>query len=130
MPECSEAASRGLLRALSVHGAVREAVRGYFVKDSRISQLGAGLDDVAGDLFFTLGLGGCGGEEGAVEVGAALGAAELGSAGRCPSLVGAEEALQSAQPRLGAGFSAGLGAPARVLPLVTMVAEKPVHPAP
>ena len=56
-----EAASCGLLHALNVHGAVREAGEVLQEGLADIPAEGAGLDDVAGDLFFTLGLGGCGG---------------------------------------------------------------------
>ena len=56
-----EAASCGLLHALNVHGAVREAGQVLQEGLADIPAEGAGLDDVAGDLFFTLGLGGCGG---------------------------------------------------------------------
>ena len=56
-----EAASRGLLHALNVHGAVREAGQVLQEGLTDIPAEGAGLDDVAGDLLVTLGLGGCGG---------------------------------------------------------------------
>ena len=56
-----EAASRGLLHTLNVHGAVREARQVLQEGLADIPAEGAGLDDVAGDLLVTLGLGGCGG---------------------------------------------------------------------
>ena len=56
-----EAASRGLLHTLNVHGAVREARQVLQEGLTDIPAEGAGLDDVAGDLLVTLGLGGCGG---------------------------------------------------------------------
>ena len=56
-----EAASRGLLHTLNVHGAVREAGEVLQEGLADIPAEGTGLDDVAGDLLVTLGLGGCGG---------------------------------------------------------------------
>ena len=56
-----QAACCGLLHALNVHGAVGEAGQVLQEGLADIPAEGAGLDDVAGDLFFTLGLGGCGG---------------------------------------------------------------------
>ena len=64
---------------------------------------GAGLDDVAGDLFFTLGLGGCGGGGGCRGGG--------GCARRCRSGLGGLGRLAGRRnSRLGAGFSAGFRA--------------------
>ena len=54
-----EAASRGLLHTLNVHGAVREARQVLQEGLADIPAEGTGLDDVAGDLLVTLGLGGC-----------------------------------------------------------------------
>ena len=93
-----EAASCGLLHALNVHGAVREAGQVLQEGLADIPAEGAGLDDVAGDLFFTLGLGGCGGG-GGCRGGrlSRLGSLRRGGCARCCS-------------RLGAGLSAGLRA--------------------
>ena len=76
---------------------------------------GAGLDDVAGDLFFTLGLGGCGGGGGCRGGGSCArccrsGLGGLGClAGRCGGRLVAGLCGRRSS-RLGAGFSAGLRA--------------------
>ena len=120
-----EAASRGLLHALNVHGAVREAGQVLQEGLADIPAEGAGLDDVAGDLFFTLGLGGCGGGGGCRRGGCRgggscarccrsglcrFGVCGLGClAGRCGGRPAAGLCGRRSS-RLGAGFSAGLRA--------------------
>ena len=98
-----QAACRGLLHALNVHGAVREAGQVLQEGLADIPAESAGLDDVAGDLFFTLGLGGCGG--GGRRRGGG-GCARCGRSGLCG--LGCLAGRRSS--RLGAGFSAGLRA--------------------
>ena len=114
-----EAASRGLLHALNVHGAVREAGQVLQEGLADIPAEGAGLDDVAGDLFFTLGLGGCGGGGGRRGGGGYArrcrsGLGGLGClAGRCGGRLAAGRSSRLCgrrSSRLGAGFSAGLRA--------------------
>ena len=106
-----EAASCGLLHALNVHGAVREAGQVLQEGLADIPAEGAGLDDVAGDLFFTLGLGGCGGGGGRRGGGGCArccrgGLGGLGCLGsRCGGGLGSRRSS-----RLGAGFSAGFRA--------------------
>ena len=56
-----QTACRGLLQTVNVYGAVREAGQVLQEGLADIPAEGAGLDDVAGDLFFTLGFSGCGG---------------------------------------------------------------------
>ena len=110
-----EAASRGLLHALNVHGAVCEAGQVLQEGLADIPAEGAGLDDVAGDLFFTLGLGGCGGggrcRGGGLSARCCRGGlCGLGClSGRCGGGLGSRLCGRRSS-RLGAGFSAGLSA--------------------
>ena len=110
-----EAASCGLLHALNVHGAVREAGQVLQEGLADIPAEGAGLDDVASDLFFTLGLGGCsgGGRRRGGGGCARCGRSGLGGlgclAGRCEGGLGSRRSSRRSS-RLGAGFSAGLRA--------------------
>ena len=111
-----QAASRGLLQTVNVHGTVSEAGQVLQEGLTDIPAEGAGLDDVTGDLFFTLGLGGCGGGGGCRRGGlcarccrsglCGLGVGGLGClSGRCGGRLCGRRCS-----RLGAGLSAGLRA--------------------
>ena len=110
-----QAACCGLLQTVNVHGAVGEAGQVLQEGLADIPAEGAGLDDVAGDLLFTLGFGGCGGGGGCRGGGCRArccrsGLGGLGClAGRCGGRLGAGLCGRRSS-RLGAGFSAGLRA--------------------